>query len=121
MGGIREWTELVSQGINVLAVVLMVAFIAVATARWLFLSGRSIAEGYADYRVLLGKSLLVGLELLVAADIIRTVAVDITLPKMAELGALVTVRTFLGWALTVEIEGRWPWQAPRSSVRDRGL
>ena len=59
--------------------------------------------------------------LLVAADIIRTVAVDITLPKMAELGALVTVRTFLGWALTVEIEGRWPWQAPRSSVRDRGL
>ena len=120
MASIRELTELVSQGINVLAVVVMVAFITVATARWLFRSGRSIGDGYADYRVLLGKSLLVGLELLVAADIIRTVAFEITVPKMAELGALVAVRTFLGWALSVEIEGRWPWQAPRANVRDRG-
>ena len=107
---IRELTEWTAQGIEVLAVTLMVTFIAVGTARWLFHSRTEIARAYAGYRVMLGKSLLVGLELLVAADIIRTVAVEITLLKIAELGALVVVRTFLGWALTVEIEGRWPWQ-----------
>jgi uncharacterized membrane protein len=120
MNAIREWADLAALGIDVLAVALMVAFITVATARWLFLSGTRIGDGYAGYRVLLGKSLLVGLELLVAADIIRTVAVPITLLNMAELGALVAVRTFLGWALTIEIEGRWPWQAERTKACDRG-
>jgi uncharacterized membrane protein len=52
--------------------------------------------------------LLVGLELLVAADIIRTVALDPSLINVAILSALVLVRTFLGWTLTVEVEGRWP-------------
>jgi uncharacterized membrane protein len=107
---------LTAQGIEILAVTLMVTFIAVGTARWLFHSRRKIAAAYAGYRVTLGRSLLVGLELLVAADIIRTVALDITLPKIAELGALVVVRTFLGWALTVEIEGRWPWQVASATA-----
>ena len=113
---IREWFELVAQGIEALAVTLMVTFIAVGTTRWVFHSRREIARAYAGYRVTLGKSLLVGLELLVAADIIRTVAVEITLLRIAELGALVVVRTFLGWALTVEIEGRWPWQSASANA-----
>jgi uncharacterized membrane protein len=108
---IRAWTELTAQGVEVLAVMLMVIFIAVGTGRWLLEARSGMARAYAAYRVMLGRSLLVGLELLVAADIIRTVALEITLPKIAALGALVVVRTLLGWALTVEIEGRWPWQA----------
>jgi uncharacterized membrane protein len=88
----------------------MVGFIVTGTARWLFLSGRRIEKTYERYRVHLGKALLVGLELLVAADIIRTVALDLTPLSIATLAALVLVRTFLGWTLTVEVEGRWPWQ-----------
>ena len=57
-----------------------------------------------------GFALLLGLEILVAADIVRTVALDSTLQAIAVLGLLVLIRTFLSWALVVEIEGRWPWQ-----------
>jgi len=61
----------------------------------------------------LGKALLLGLEILVAADIVRTVVLEPTLQSIAVLGLLVLIRTFLSWALVVEIEGRWPWQPAR--------
>ena len=63
------------------------------------------------FRARLGNSLLIGLEILVAADIIRTVALEPSLENVAILGILVLVRTFLSWSLVVEIEGRWPWRA----------
>jgi uncharacterized membrane protein len=50
---------------------------------------------------------------LVAADIVRTVALEATLESVAVLGLLVLIRTFLSWALVVEVEGRWPWQVHR--------
>ena len=56
---------------------------------------------------------LIGLELMVAADIIETAAIELTLLNLAMLGALVIVRTVLGWTLTVEVEGHWPWQRGR--------
>ena len=62
------------------------------------------------------RSLLLGLEILVAADVIRTVALDPTLQAVASLGLLVLVRTFLTWTLVVEEEGRWPWQ-PRGPAQ----
>ncbi len=71
---------------------------------------------YERYRVLLGKTLLIGLELLVAADIIRTVALDSLLINIELLADLVLVRTFLGWTLTVEVEGHWPWQKTKESA-----
>jgi uncharacterized membrane protein len=80
---------------------------------------KRIEQAYERYRVVLGKTLLVGLELLVAADIIRTVALDLTLKNIALLGALVLVRTFLGWTLTVEVEGRWPWQKISESAPEK--
>jgi uncharacterized membrane protein len=58
----------------------------------------------------MGRSLLLGLEFLVAGDVVRTVALDPTLNNVAVLGLLVLIRTFLGWSLAVEIEGHWPWQ-----------
>ena len=112
---VREWIELAAQGIETLAVGIMVCFIIVGTTRWLFHSGKKIEGAYERYRVVLGKTLLVGLELLVAADIIRTVALDLTLRNIALLGGLVLVRTFLGWTLTVEVEGHWPWQKAKES------
>ena len=97
--------------IEVLAVLIMTTFILVGTARFVLEPRQAIEAAYSRYRVVLGKSLLVGLELLVAADIIRTVALQPTLHNLAALGVLVVVRTFLGWTLTVEVEGHWPWQA----------
>jgi uncharacterized membrane protein len=62
-----------------------------------------------EFRERLGQSLLVGLEILVAADVIRTVALEPSLESVAVLGVLVLIRTFLSWSIVVEMEGRWPW------------
>ena len=64
----------------------------------------------SDTAVQLGKSLLLGLELLVAADIIETVTLERTMENVLMLAVLVVVRTFLSWSLVVEIEGHWPWK-----------
>ncbi len=109
MAYMRDWIEIAAKFIEALAVALMLVFIVIGTVKWVF-SGRWIEKAYERYRMILGKALLVGLELLVAADIIRTVALDLTPLNIATLASLVLVRTFLGWTLTVEVEGRWPWQ-----------
>ena len=66
---------------------------------------------YDRFREELGRSILIGLEFLVAGDICRTVAVTPTLENVAILGLIVLVRTFLSFALELEISGRWPWQS----------
>ena len=71
---------------------------------------QQVADAYVQYKVRLGRALLLGLELLVAADIIRTVALEPTLPNVMILAVLVVVRTFLSWSLVVEMEGHWPWK-----------
>lgn len=65
---------------------------------------------YRAYRQLLGRSILLGLELLVAADIIKTVAVTPTFESVGVLAVIVLIRTFLSFSLELEITGRWPWQ-----------
>jgi len=112
---IREWSELAAQGIESMAVLIMVAFIVVGTVRWLLHSMQQIEQAYERYRIVLAKTLQVGLELLVAADIIRTVVLDATLQNIAVLGALVVVRTLIGWTLAVETEGCWPWKRAKGS------
>ena len=106
----REWVEWAARGIQALAVAIMVVLILAETTRWLIHTRRGIVKAYEHYRVMLGKSLLIGLELLVAADIIETAAIELTLLNLAKLAVLVVVRTALGWTLTVEVEGHWPWQ-----------
>jgi uncharacterized membrane protein len=75
--------------------------------------GQDFPKTYRRYRERLGQAILLGLEFLVAADIIGTVAVDPTFRNVGILGAVVAIRTFLSFALEVEIQGRWPWQALR--------
>lgn len=105
-----EWAAL---GIEILAAAVIVAAVVImavtrGTVRYLFKLGHQGA--YESYKYQLGKALLLGLELLVAADVVRTVAFEATLENVAVLGLLVAVRTFLSWSMLVEIEGRWPWQ-----------
>ena len=112
---ILDWIEIGALAIEILAVVIIVAAIFSSTIRYLIRSGLRprVAESYSQLQASLGRSLLLGLEILVAADIVRTVALEATLQSVLALGLLVLIRTFLSWALVVEIEGRWPWQ-PKS-------
>ena len=68
------------------------------------------ADIYRRFRQRLGQTILLGLELLVAGDIVRTVAAQPSLRSVAILGGIVVIRTFLSFSLEVEINGRWPWQ-----------
>jgi uncharacterized membrane protein len=111
---IREVIELVAQGIELMAVLAIVGGIIYATVRQLFHQRQQVSDAYTRFKHRIGKALLLGLEFLVAADIIRTVALSPTLRNVAMLGVLVLIRTFLSWSLVVEIEGRWPWQARES-------
>lgn len=89
--------------------IVLVGFVAsVVTAARLW-SREDTSAAYASIRSTFGKSILLGLEVLVAGDIIRTVALEPTLGNLAVLGLLVVIRTFLAWSLEVEIDGRWPW------------
>jgi uncharacterized membrane protein len=70
-------------------------------------------EFYDSYKIRIGRSLLLGLEILVAADIVKTIALAPSFNSLGVLGGLIVVRTFLAWTLVLEIEGRWPWQGER--------
>jgi len=104
--------ELVGRGVDAAGVALIVIGAAWATGRFLLrLLRRQDADlAYRSYREGLGHTLLLGLEFLVAADIIRTVAVTPTFEQVGVLAVIVVIRTFLSWSLELEIEGRWPWQ-----------
>jgi uncharacterized membrane protein len=83
-------------------------------------NGAQRVPAYRVYRQQVGKAILLGLEFLVAADIIRTVAVDPSFTGVGVLAILVAVRTFLSFTLEVELEGRWPWQSGGSSSGPHG-
>ncbi|SNB46900.1 DUF1622 domain-containing protein [Geobacter sp. DSM 9736] len=75
----------------------------------MYLKKGTSADVYARYRRQLSKAILLGLEFLVAADIIRTVAIEPTFRSVGVLAGIVLIRTFLSFTLEVEISGRWPW------------
>jgi uncharacterized membrane protein len=108
----RLFIETSANGIELLAVLIIVVAILHGTIKYL-VHRISAADAYEAYKIQLGQALLLGLELLVAADIIRTITLEPTMINVLMLGVLVLVRTFLGWSLVVEMEGRWPWQGPR--------
>jgi uncharacterized membrane protein len=76
---------------------------------------RQLPEGiaYRAYRRQLGRSIILGLEFLIAGDIIRTVVVADTMENVAVLGLIILIRTFLSVTLHLEVEGRWPWQSEK--------
>ncbi len=110
---ILDVVEYVALGIELLAVAVITVGVVYAVGTFaLRRVGNARMLGYErEFRAQFGNSLLIGLEILVAADIIRTVALEPTLTNVAILGVLVLVRTFLSWSLVVEIEGRWPWRS----------
>ena len=104
--------ELVGQAVDAAGVAIIVVGTLVATALAALRLARRQAGVYRGYRRRVGRSILLGLEFLVAGDIIRTVAVAPTYANVGVLAVIVAIRTFLSFSLELEITGRWPWQKP---------
>jgi uncharacterized membrane protein len=102
--------ETVGEIIDVLGVAAIVIGVVYAVVDAAVRGLRRVSPVYTRFRRVLGRAILLGLELLVAADIIKTVAVTPTLDSVAVLAVIVLIRTFLSWSLELEISGRWPWQ-----------
>jgi uncharacterized membrane protein len=113
--GVGYWINHIGTAIDICGVVVIVSGIVWASAQ--FLDRRAREKRYERYKTHIGRSLLLGLEFLVAADIVKTIAVTPTFMNLGVLAGLVLVRTFLSWTLSLEVEGRWPWQ-DRLSVHD---
>ena len=118
--GMLSWVAYAATGIEVLAVAIVVLAIIFATVTYLMkiMARQADMATYTEFRNRIGRALLLGLEILVAADIIRTVVLEPTLNNVLVLGVLVLIRTFLSWSLVLEIEERWPWQPSQSRVKD---
>ena len=108
-----EWIHLVGVGIEIFGIFIIVVGI-IWSSRYIY--GRRIVSRYDSYKISIGKSLLLGLEVLVAADIVKTIAIELTFASLGLLAGLVLVRTFLSWTLVLEIQGRWPWQRDLAST-----
>ena len=108
----NEAVEVVGLAIDGAGVAVIALGLIAAVGRYA-IRRRALADPYRRLRQDLGRAILLGLEFLVAADIIRTVAISPTIDNALALGLIVLIRTFLSMAMQVELEGRWPWQRSR--------
>ncbi len=111
----------VARAIEVAGIAVLVTGGGLATLAFLrrLTRGRAFVDAYHTYRADLGRAILLGLEFLVAADIIRTVAVSPTFRSAGVLAVIVFIRTFLSMSLEVELEGRWPWRRHAESTEQQ--
>ena len=117
---LREWTDAVGTGVDVTGVAIIVVGMLVASFRFVDGWRRGAEASYIRYRQEIGRSILLGLEFLVAGDILRTVVVAPTMENVKVLGVIVIIRTFLSISLQVELEGRWPWQTRKPDSSPEG-
>lgn len=111
--GYAQIVETVGSAIDVAGVVLIIVGLVIASGRYL---QKFRGDGsYTRYRQDIGRAILLGLEVLVAGDIIKTVAVRPTPVGVAVLGGIILIRTFLSFSLEVELDGRFPWQRASGS------
>src|SRR5579871_6862718 len=106
----HKFIEIGASVIDCMAVALIVGTFLWASVRFLVHSGQHTDNPFEKYKLSLGKALSLGLEFLVAADVIRTVIMAATFMNVGILAAIILTPTFLSWSLVVEMEGRWPWQ-----------
>ena len=111
----KHTIELIGTAFEVAGVAVIVIGSILAFGRYVvtLIRFRDGPAAFRGLRLYMGRSIVLGLELLVAADIIRSVAIDPTFVSVGVLGLIVLVRTFLSWSLEVEINGEWPWQRSR--------
>ena len=108
--------ETTGKAIDAAGVAVIVVGMVISAAIAVVGLGHREAGNYRRFRQQLGRTILLGLELLVAGDIVRTVASQPTITSVAILAIIVLIRTFLSWSLEVELTGRWPWQTGGAAV-----
>lgn len=106
----RSCIEIVGESVDAFGVFVIVGAIVLSIYLGLFGKTSTTIDRYKLCRHSLGKGILLGLEILVAGDIIRTVGVAPTMSNVIILGMIIVIRTFLSWSLALEVDGRWPWQ-----------
>ena len=110
MENFRQLMEIVGTAVDGVGVFIVAAGAIVATARLLVRRSHNTGNYYSSFRQDIGRAILLGLEFLIAGDIIRTVVVAPTIQNVLVLGLIVLIRTFLSMSLQLEIEGRLPWR-----------
>ena len=111
----KEIITVAGYGIESIGVLIVVAGSVVSSIRFLrYYNTEADGVAYTLYRRQLGSSIILGLEFLIAGDIIRTVVVADTLMNVTILGLIILIRTFLSFTLHLEVEGRWPWDKVKS-------
>ncbi len=105
----------IGKGVDVAGITIILIGVVASSVQFLRRMGKDVGSAYGLYRVGLGRAILLGLEFLIAGDIIRTVATSPTFQSVGVLGGIVLIRTFLSLALNLEVEGRLPWQRGRKA------
>ena len=118
----EEISEQVAKALEMAGVFVLVAGIVWSGIRYLLHSREKATtpSAYTHFRRSIGRSILLGLELLVAADIVHTVAATPTFESLGVLGLLILIRTFLSIEIEMEIDGHWPWQRTKLGAGERG-
>lgn len=111
-----EWAIILIEGAGIFIIVTGAAIASVVFVRRYF-TEKTNTDAYYNYRSQLGRAILLGLEFFVAADIIRTVVIEPSFANVGILGLVVFIRTFLSFALEVEINGHWPWRDSEFAAR----
>jgi uncharacterized membrane protein len=107
--------EDVGKGVDVAGIAIILVGVLASSVQFLRRLRNDVVPAYDLYRVGLGRAILLGLEFLIAGDIIRTVATSPTFQSVGILGGIVLIRTFLSLALNLEVEGRLPWQTEKKA------
>lgn len=114
---LHSFIEYSATGIEIIGILIILIGGLLSLGRYLF---KKQGENFRSFRIIreeLGRAILLGLEFLVAADIIATVVFDATMEQILKLGLIVLIRTFLSFTLEIEIEGKLPWkQSPHKSA-----
>ena len=116
---LAHYIDLIAKIVEVIGVLIMFFGLFFAFYRGIRLTGGFNHDTYAEIRQTVGKSILLGLEVLIAADIMATVVTEPTLRSILVLGFIVLIRTFLSLSLQVELEGRFPWQKDKTSPEQK--
>jgi uncharacterized membrane protein len=113
-GPTQDLAHFASEALEMASFAVILGAVAISTVVFVMhLRGGDFETTYRTYRANLGRGILLGLELLIAGDIIKSVVLDPTLQSMLVLGGIVLIRTFLSISLDVEINGHWPWETTR--------
>lgn len=116
MEDIKIYINYIARGIEAIGVITLVIGTAVPLLKYILTQQGLKPRSYKVLRQELGKAILLGLEILVAGDIIGTVVTEPTMDRVLALGVIVLIRTFLSLSIQVEIEGRFPWQKEANST-----